>query len=360
MPKITILLPTYQSGKYLSQTLDSIRNQTMKDYEILVVDDKSTDNTLSILREAKDLPIRIIVGNCSGLADALNIGIIHSRGEYIARIDADDLMVPDRLEKQTKFLDVHSNIIVCGGWQQYFGKNFYLHKPPSDPKQCRTNLIFRCDLCHSTLMLRKNVFIKERLFYDGAYAAEDFELWTRVLDYGDVANIPEILGYYRFDNQNITKDKMKLLIEQNGKITAKTLKHNLNIDLNEQQIAYFSGWNNPFFEDLRFSNECIRKKAFEDLKLLFLKIDKANKQIGAYDQEALRKTLQAEWMRLRYGIGFYIMQGEIDENNLFKEFSLYRRFFLKIKSIFYCYPGLKSKIIKLAYIIKNKMKRVKK
>ena len=357
MPKITILLPTYHSELYINEALDSIRRQTMKDFEILVVDDSKTDQTRSILSQATDLPIRVLIGRQKGLADALNLGIMQAKGEYIARIDADDLMTHDRLEKQANYLDAHQDVIICGGWQQYFGKSSYLHAPPADSDQCRANLIFRCDLCHSTLMLRRNVFVEHGLFYDASYAAEDFELWTRALEYGEIVNLPEILGYYRFDRQNITVAKMKQLIEQNGQIAAKTLKRTLNIELSEEQAAYFTGWSNPFYEDGRFADETIRRRGFEDLKKVLLQIKEANEKLGAYESGSLCKALQAEWLRLRYRIGFYIPKGQMDKTQLFQEISVPQRFFLKIQAVCANYPGLKRKIIKVYCIVKNKVER---
>lgn len=357
MPKITILLPTYQSGKYLSQTLDSMRRQTYQDFEVLVVDDHSTDDTLSILHNAKDLPVRVINGRGKGLADALNLGICNAEGEYIARIDADDIMTKTRLEKQAAYLDRHKEVIVCGGWQQYFGNSSYLHAPSSEPEQCRANLIFRCDLCHSTLMLRRNVFVEHELFYDASYAAEDFELWTRVLEYGEIANLPEILGYYRFEGQNITVAKMKRLIEQNGQIAAKTLKHTLNFELSEEQSAYFTGWSNPFYEDKRFSDEITKQQGFDDLKKILLQIKESNEKLGAYENKALCKALQAEWLRLRYRIGFHIPKGQIDETKLFREIHAPKRFFLKMRAVCANYPGLQRKITKVYCIVKNKFER---
>lgn len=357
MPRVTILLPTYQSGKYISQTLDSIRKQTFKDFDVLVVDDHSTDNTLSILLAAQDLRICVINGRGKGLADALNLGIQQAQGEYVARIDADDLMTPDRLEKQVKYLDMHQEVIVCGGWQQYFGKSSYLHAPPSDPNQCRANLIFRCDLCHSTLMLRRNAFVENNLYYDQRYAAEDFELWTRALNYGEISNIPKILGYYRFEGQNITVAKMKKLIEQNGQIAAKTLKNTLNIALSDVQASYFTGWSNPFYEEERFKDKKMRQQGFDDLKNLLVQIEKTNEQIGAYEDEALCKALQAEWLRLRYQIGFHISSKAVDKTRLFEELSLPQRVFLKVQAICATYPGVKRKIIKIYCILKSQIKR---
>lgn len=107
-------------------------------------------------------------------------------------------------------------------------------------------LLFRCDLCHSTLMLRRTALIAHDLFYDPAFAAEDFELWTRVLNVGDIANLPEVLGYYREDGRSITAAKKEKLIRQNGEIVAASLQRNLGIVLTESQKQYFTGWTNPF------------------------------------------------------------------------------------------------------------------
>lgn len=357
MPRVTVLLPTYQSGKYLSQTLDSIRKQTYKDFEILVIDDCSTDNTLSILSGVADLNLRIMNGRGKGLADALNLGIISAQGEYIARMDADDLMTPDRLERQVEYLDTHPEVIVCGGWQQYFGNSSYLHAPSSEPNQCRANLIFRCDLCHSTLMLRKNVFVENNLYYDYRYAAEDFELWTRALNYGDICNIPKILGYYRFEGQNITIAKMQNLKKQNGQIAAKTLKNELDIVLSDTQSSYFTGWSNPFYEEERFKDKKIRQRGFDDLKNILTQIETANEKLKAYDQVSLCKVLQAEWLRLRYRIGFYIPKKANNKAKLFQEISAVHWGILKARAICANYPGFKRKFVKVYCILKNLIER---
>ena len=321
MPKVSILLPTHQSGAHLRETLDSIKAQTYQDYELLVVDDASTDQTLEILREYPDLRIQIIQGRNQGLADALNLGIKRAQAQYIARIDADDLMVPERLEKQVRFLDTHQNVIVCGGWQQYFGLSTFLHAPPASAEQCRANLLFRCDLCHSTLMLRTASLIEHNLFYDPAYAAEDFELWTRVLDVGDIANIPEVLGYYREDGKSITTAKKERLIRQNGEIVAASLKRNLGIELSEKQEQYFTGWTNPFYQKREGASAGKQTEAWRDLRAVLLNIYQHNQETGYYCEAALLKTLRAEWTRLRYQMPFLLPKQEISPDCLFQRVS---------------------------------------
>ena len=133
MPRVTVLIPTYQSAGFISEAIDSVLTQSYGDYEILIVDDDSTDATVDILNGYRDGRIRVIRGPGEGLAAALNRGIAQARGEYIARLDSDDLMAPGRLEKQVRYMDGHPEVLVCGGWQQYFGQSSFLHAPPAGP-----------------------------------------------------------------------------------------------------------------------------------------------------------------------------------------------------------------------------------
>lgn len=353
MPKVSILMPTYQSGAHLRETLDSIKAQTYQDYELLAVDDASTDQTLEILQERSDPRIRIIQGRNQGLADALNLGIKCAQGQYIARIDADDLMVPDRLEKQVHFLDTYQKVIVCGGWQQYFGLSTFLHAPPASAEQCRANLLFRCDLCHSTLMLRTAALVDHNLFYNPAYAAEDFELWTRVLDVGDIANIPEVLGYYREDGKSITTAKKEQLIRQNGEIVAASLKRNLGIILSENQKQYFTGWTNPFYQKKGRVPADERGEAWSDLRAVLLNIYRSNQKAGYYCQAALLKTLRAEWTRLRYQMPFLLPKQEVSPEYLFQKISTLEVIIQKGKSFQRNYRGIYRKYRKIRSVLRQ-------
>ena len=195
MPTVTVLLPTYRSERYLPECVESVLSQSYGDFELLVVDDSPGDQTQSMLNSFGDRRIRVIRGRDRGLADALNLGLLRAEGAYIARIDADDLMAKERLARQVSHMDAHPETAVCGSWQQYFGLRSYCHRPSASAEQCKANLLFRCDLCHSTLMMRKSFFLEHGLFYDGRFAAEDYELWTRVIDRGRIENIPAVLGY---------------------------------------------------------------------------------------------------------------------------------------------------------------------
>lgn len=352
MPKVTVLLPTYQSESYLSETLKSVFLQTYGDYELMVVDDASSDRTLQILRGVRDSRLHVIQGRRKGLADALNLGVTSAKGDYIARIDADDLMTPDRLEKQVTYMDAHPEVAVCGGWQQYFGLSTFLHAPPFSAEQCRANLLFRCDLCHSTVMMRKSTLIENGLYYDGRFAAEDFELWTRVLDFGQIVNLPQVLGYYREHGNSITTEKRQRLIRENGIIVAATLRRNLKITLSEKQKCYFSGWVNPLFERVNGISRAERSIASKDLRNLLLEIVMRNRNIGYYAEQALLRTVEAEWAALRYGIPFAISDREVSPEELFRKRYLTEVLSCKGVSFFRNYRGLRRKMFKIGAILR--------
>lgn len=343
MPKVTVLLPTYQSETYLRETLESVYSQSFKDYELLVVDDHSTDRTLDLIEDFHDNRTRILQGRGEGLASALNLGLMEAKGEYVARIDADDRMVPERLEKQVRLLDECAGIAVCGGWQQHFGLSTFLHKPPQTAEQCRANLLFRCDLCHSTLMLRKHVFLDNGLFYDGYFAAEDFELWTRVLNYGEIANLPEILTWYREDGEGITDIKKRKLIEQNGEIVSASLCRNLGIELTKAQKGYFTGWTNPFLA----MPAAERKEKWEDLRELLYSICVQNQEVKYYGERELLRAVEAEWERLRYNVPFELPDGELSLEGLFRDRSKVSALAQKGRSFCRNYRGVYRKYRKL-------------
>lgn len=347
MPKVTILLPTRQSEKYLQETIKSVLMQTFEDFELLVVDDASTDRTLSILRKFRDERIRVIRGPERGLARALNVGLKSAKGVYVARIDADDIMVPHRIATQVAFMDANRDVVICGGWQQYFGMSSFLHAPPESAEQCKANLLFRCDLCHSTLMLRKEVFLNNQLFYDDHFAAEDYELWTRVLRFGEIRNIQAILGYYREDGKSITSEKKQQLISQNGEIVAASLKQNLGIELTDRQKRYFTGWTNPFFQLHGGIKSRNRQAAWLDLRELLFKIVEKNRKVRYYDEQCLLKTVDAEWGRLRYNLPFLLPKQAVSLSYVFRRRNIFLVMMKKASCFCKNYKGIKRKYYKI-------------
>lgn len=299
-PVVSVVLPTFCAVNDISRAIDCVQAQTFTDWELLVINDfGSDDGTAEIVRMYAwgDPRIRLIQAEERlGLAESLNVGMREARGVYIARLDADDTSKPERFEKQVAFMEAHPEVGICGTWQHHYGNDVdWVHEAAPDPKVQRCRLLFWCDLCHSTLMLRRRVFLDNNLFYNPDAQAEDFELWTRAMDFMEIANIPEVLGEYN-ETSGITSGKIGLLAEESGQITARTLKRVLNMDLPAYECRLLNGWLNPI------SNGSDREAQLERLKEIFTQIWERNEGVRFFDSQQLLKVLAAKWQWIKNGV----------------------------------------------------------
>ena len=335
MPKVTVLLPVYNSEKYIKESIDSIIAQNFTDWDMLILNEYgSSEKCTEIVKEyeKKDARIRVI-------QNTKRLG------------HADDISRKDRFQKEVDFLDRHPNVAVVGSYQHHFGVDIdWIHKPATEPAQCKCNAVFFCDLCHSTLMLRKSIFIENDLYYDNTYLAEDFELWSRVIDFGDIANIPEVLGEYRVGEDNITLEKKSKLHLESGRIVAKTLKRTIGLDLSEDESVLFDNWKNDYFE-IKDKNK--KKEAYRLLKNVLIKIYKRNREAKFFDETALLRSIRAKWAWARGGEPFNRMVdvvGGIDSIFRIKYPNPYiNRFYYFWKEN----KGIKAKIKKICKKIKE-------
>lgn len=288
VPVISVLIPTYNSEDYILDTIYSVVQQDYQNFEVLIVNEfGSNDNTVKCIELFADPRIKVIQNATKlGLAESLNRGIREARGEYIARVDADDIYPYNRFSRQLAYLDEHKDVSVCGSYQRYFGKDDRVHMPPCKPEEMKASLLFKCDVCHSTILLRKKDFLDNNLFYDPNYLSEDYELWTRASKKLKFATIPEILGEYRWDGNNITKAKMDCLDKEAKAIVARSLKENLDIDISEAELILLSGWENPFYGDDEYTNHLRNKE-----KELLQRILDQNSRFNTYEEGPLRKVI---------------------------------------------------------------------
>lgn len=301
-PFISVVMPAYHAKAHIRQAVQSIQNQACHNWELLVIHEYgSNDGTAEIVsRIAKEDPRIQLIQNKArlGLAESLNRGIRLARGRYIARMDADDLSHPMRFEKQVQYLDSHPQISLCGTWQHHFGPDReWIHKTAVSPEACRANLLFSCDLCHSTVMFRKQDFVDRQLFYDKKYLAEDFELWSRAVRVLQFANIPEVLGEYRWSGENITAQKMERLAKEHSVIVKQALQRNLALEIGEEQEHLLEGWGNPFYAQ---RDRKIRQKMYLDLEGLLRNIYERNQKVRFYEAQALLNVLNAQWRYAKY------------------------------------------------------------
>lgn len=176
--KVTVLMVVYNGEKHLVECVNSIINQTFSDFELLIIDDGSTDNSLGIIQDFKDRRVRV-VRNKHDYIGSLNLGLKESWGEYIARMDVDDIMERCRLEEQIAILDAYPEVAACMCWAKTFGL--------VEKGLCRRNGIIRdalpellCSniLIHSSAMLRKSFLLSHKIQYKDYPYAEDYKLWV--------------------------------------------------------------------------------------------------------------------------------------------------------------------------------------
>jgi glycosyltransferase involved in cell wall biosynthesis len=197
---ISIIMPVFNGEKYLEHAIDSILSQTYTNFEFIIVDDKSTDSSPKIIKSFTDKRIKIIKNKInSGVAFSLNRALKIAKGKYIARMDADDISYPTRIEKQVKFLDKNPNVIAVGCQVKIIGDNDQItgtRHYPLDPKTCHDYLMLTSPIQHPTLMARAKAY--KKIGYTSEYkTAEDWDLYFKFLNYGQLSNINQYLYSYR-------------------------------------------------------------------------------------------------------------------------------------------------------------------
>lgn len=231
-PKISVLMSVYKEPfDWVTESIESILNQTFSDFEFIIVNDNPESLELkSFLEEfsKKDNRIKIITNPQNlGLTKSLNIGLSKCRGEYIARMDADDISLPKRFEKQLLYMNSHPDVIVCGTKVKVFGRNAFLNYDTAFEKDedIRGQMILSSGFAHPTVFIRKEILVKHHIYYDEYYkTAQDYKLWYDMRLYGKFANLGEILLKYRCSidqishknktNQNNNRDLIRDLFKK--------------------------------------------------------------------------------------------------------------------------------------------------
>jgi glycosyltransferase involved in cell wall biosynthesis len=204
--KISVIMSVYNGGEYLKEAIDSILNQTFSNFEFLIVNDASIDSTSTILSQYSDPRIRVIDNESNkGLTYSLNLMLDQSRGNYIGRMDADDIALPKRLEIQYKFMEMHLETGICGSFVESFiqgtPKKQIVRFPKTD-MGIRAFAFFQSPFCHPSTMFRKEIIDKYHLQYSSLYIkSEDYALWVELLKYTRGATIPQVLLKYRRHEQ---------------------------------------------------------------------------------------------------------------------------------------------------------------
>ena len=205
-------MPVYNAADYIHDAISSVLVQTFPSFELLIVNDGSTDDTEKVINSFHDDRIRLIRQEQKGVAAALNYGIMQARGEFIARFDADDICYPERLEIQYSFMRTHPEFIIIGSAVDYIDANkqfIFSYYPPALTNQEIQQLPYSiCPFIHSSVFYRKDV-ISEIGYNEYAYGFEDHLLWLSAIRLGKVHNLPQPLVKVRLNPDSVTIDERK-------------------------------------------------------------------------------------------------------------------------------------------------------
>jgi glycosyltransferase involved in cell wall biosynthesis len=208
-PLISVLMPAYNCEAYVLEAVSSILSQSFTDFELLVIDDGSTDSTRKLLESVDDPRLRLVSNERNiGLIGTLNRGLDLALGRYIARMDADDVSAPERLEKQVLYLEEHPDVHVLGSMVNLINEQGMVFGAisgyPTDSEEIHRYLLRECCLIHPSVIFRKDTVEAAGGYSVDARHAEDYDLWLRLSDHHKIANLPDKLVSYRMHRNQVS------------------------------------------------------------------------------------------------------------------------------------------------------------
>jgi len=294
MPKVSVLMSVFNSAEHLRQAIESILNQSYSDFEFIIVDDASSDDSVSIIDGYAKSDSRIeVLKNTKNLklAYSLNKGIKQAKGEYIARMDSDDVAHLDRLQKQVEFMEARADVGVCGAWVSVYELPNVVWKTAITPLAANCAAFFESCFHHPTVMMRKSVLDTYGSYDEKVEFAQDCHLWSRLaFDHGvKLVNLPEVLLKYRTHPE---KKRDDYRVRQHAK--ASELRHlNLNrlgIDYSDQEYTY---------HDVLCSGKPLESaKEFQGLIDWMKRLEGKNSNKKLLDKSAFRHELSQKLLRV--------------------------------------------------------------
>lgn len=243
LPVISVIMPVYNAGKYLHEAIESILNQTYTNFELIIINDGSTDNSEAVIRNFNDQRI-VYVKNEKNLkiVETLNKGILLARGIYVARMDADDFSIPERLQLQYDFLEKHKHVDLVGSNIEFWQKGGGVSKYSESDGAIKAQLLFSCAIAHPTIMARREFY--EKYKYKAEYdKAEDYELWIRSIKDKAFHNIQKPLLKYRIHDE---QSKSIFQINQTNKVREFVFKNLFKLEDKNKLNLYLKLCNSEY------------------------------------------------------------------------------------------------------------------
>ncbi len=286
MSLATVLIPNYNNAPFLNEALDSVFNQSFTDFQVLVIDDGSTDNSLQVLAQIKDPRLNIIVKkNNSGIVDTLNEGLNRIATKYIIRMDGDDLSMPKRFETLINYMEKHPAIGVCSSALQLFGKQNSIWTVQERNDQIKAGMIHGSTIPHAPSIIRTEILTKNNIKYSNRNShMEDYDLFFRLKNFTNFANLPQALYQYRIAENNVTISNSDTREIRMKKMYGDVLTE-LKLPCNEANI-------NLHYDFFQKNKPTASPNQYCDFALQLLQ---ANNSLHIYPQQAFKKVIFKYW-----------------------------------------------------------------
>ncbi|WP_452224240.1 glycosyltransferase family 2 protein [Lacinutrix chionoecetis] len=291
-PLISVLIPTYNCEDYIKDAVQSILNQSYSNFECIIIDDCSTDQTVSKIKAFNDNRIKLIVKpKNSGYTKSLNYGLTIAKGKYIARMDGDDISLPNRFEKQIEVLEKNHDIVVCGSIFKILDSDVVI-SAPEEHDDIKLALLRESCIGHPTAIIRKSTLDKNNINYNTEYEpAEDYDLWVRLSQLGKLYNIQEVLFLYRVHDNQVSTTKKEIQRKSASKSRFNMLC-SLNFEYTEKEkeayIKQFSYTERLKFKELLLLIGIKKKAIASNVKASFKKKDLISVLLD-FEEESLRQ-----------------------------------------------------------------------
>ena len=295
---VSVIMSNYNTPEeYLRQAIDSVLHQTYSNFEFIIIDDCSTDDSLAVIESYTDNRIIVLKNEVNlGITKSLNRGLAVARGEYIARMDADDICLPERFKKQVEYLSNHPETIVCGTWVELFGEGAYKYQETISKKvipekdMFQVNLLFgnHTNIIHPTAMFRHRSLLDNSITYNESYIyAQDYRMWVDCSRVGECSNVSEVLLKYRIHDKAVSTDKKAVQTECAKSIMTEQLSW-LGLELPDD------------WETVHYGLLTGRKPFYLRYKQWIETIIKHNKKHKVYNHKKLKKVLWNKWTETVY------------------------------------------------------------
>ena len=323
---ISVIIPVFNREKYIKEAINSILEQTIQDFEIIVVDDASTDCTLQQVEQIGDKRINILKNEEHlGVSLSRNRGLQIARGEYVAYMDSDDISHPSRFEKQINYLKANPDVQACGCWLQCFGKSSHIIKHKETHEEIQAQLLLKNSMSLGATTIEKAAF-DQILFDKNKLHVEDYEYWVQAAWNCRLANLQEVLYYYRTHEEQVSSLFLEVQREQDISIKLDLFKK-IDKELVEK--------NSTKITEVIFSQHPLDSERCQFFFDFLSLMKERNKQSKAFDQKQLEKNIDVLKNKFVFDI-YFTNSRELNQNDrlqIFKVLPLREKIFILSKKL---------------------------